>query len=141
MKNSSLVRDYIKRCDARLKGIAVLYSERDWPDVVRESQELVELALKALLRFSDIEVPRIHDVSDILEGNSDRVPESARPHLARMGRISRQLRRDRELAFYGSEDLTPSEFYKEEDAMQARQDAAWVLERVAIACGIDLPGS
>jgi hypothetical protein len=36
---------------------------------------------------------------------------------------SRNLRRDRELAFYGSEDLTPSEFYREKDAARARKAA------------------
>jgi len=29
-------------------------------------------------------------------------------------------RRDRELAFYGAEDLTPSDFHEEADAMLAR---------------------
>ena len=37
-----------------------------WADGVRESQEVVELALKGLLRVSGIEPPRIHDVSEVL---------------------------------------------------------------------------
>ena len=49
-------------------------------------------------------------------------------------RVSRpspdNLRRDRELAFNGSEDLTPSEFYRREHAEAARADASWVVERV-----------
>jgi HEPN domain-containing protein len=134
MKNASLVADYIKRCRARLKGLNTLYDEKAWADVVRESQEVVELALKALLRFSLIEVPRIHDVSDVLEKNVTLLPVSTHANLARMSQISRSLRRDRELAFYGSEDLTPSEFYKEADAQQARQDAGWVVEQVSDAC-------
>jgi len=36
---------------------------------------------------------------------------------------SRTLRRDRELAFYGAEDLTPSGFYTQEDAVSAREIA------------------
>jgi HEPN domain-containing protein len=134
LKNPSLVADYVKRCQARLKAIDALYGEKAWADVVRESQEVVELALKALLRFARIEVPRIHDVGDILRANASIMPAKAQPHLERMGRISHTLRRDRELAFYGSEDLTPSEFYKQEDATQARDDAAWVVSRVAEAC-------
>jgi HEPN domain-containing protein len=35
-------------------------------DVVGESQEIVELALKGLLRSCGIDPPRIHDVSDVL---------------------------------------------------------------------------
>jgi HEPN domain-containing protein len=130
VKNPSLVDDFLKRCQARLKGIETLFAEKSWPDVVRDSQLVVELALKALLRFSQIEVPRIHDVSAVLETNIELLPAGARPHLKKMARISRQLRRDRELAFYGSEDLTPSEFYKREDAEQAKADAAWVLKHV-----------
>lgn len=42
--------------------------------------------------------------------------------------ISRTLRRDRELAFYGSEDLTPQEFYKQTDADQAKESAEWVVQ-------------
>ena len=38
-------------------------------------------------------------------------------------RISRELRRDRELAFYGAEDLTPSGFYSKDDATRARDGA------------------
>jgi hypothetical protein len=43
-----------------------------------------------------------------------------------IAKISRKLRRDRELAFYGTEDLTPSEFYREEDAREALDDARWI---------------
>lgn len=38
--------------------------------------------------------------------------------------MSKELRRDRELAFYGAEDLTPSTFYERADA------ARWVVDRV-----------
>lgn len=134
MKNSALVQDYLKRCKARLKGIEVLHQEQTWADVVRESQEVVELALKALLRFSNVEVPRIHDVGDILEQSKSDLPPGAQSHVVRLAKISRRLRRDRELAFYGSEDLTPSEFYKRDDAEEAKKDAAWVVEQVIAAC-------
>ena len=39
--------------------------------------------------------------------------------LANLIHASKSLRRDRELAFYGSEDLTPSEFYNLSDAEAA----------------------
>lgn len=134
MRNPSLVADYLKRCKARLKSIDALYKEEDWPDVVRESQEVVELAMKALLRHGQVEVPRIHDVGDILEANREALPASVRPYLKKMSQISRSLRRDRELAFYGSEDLTPSEFYKQDDADEARERAGWLVARVLEAC-------
>jgi HEPN domain-containing protein len=130
VKNISLAQDYITRAHKRLKAVEALMKEEAWSDVVRESQEVVELALKSLLRASSIEVPRIHDVSPVLEQNKDRLPKTIQDQLQKMVNISRQLRRDRELAFYGSEDLTPSTFYKKEDASAASKDAHWIVEIV-----------
>jgi HEPN domain-containing protein len=134
LRNSGLVADYLKRCQSRLKAIDTLYTEKDWPDVVRECQEVVELALKALLRSAHVEVPRIHDVSEIIEAQREALASVASADLDRMCKISRTMRRDRELAFYGSEDLTPSEFYKEADAKEAFEQARWVVARVMKGC-------
>jgi len=132
VKNISLARDYIVRAQKRLKAVEVLLKEESWSDVVRESQEVVELALKSLLRACSIEVPRIHDVSPVLEENKERLPKKIQESLSRIVHISRQLRRDRELAFYGSEDLTPSMFYKKEDATQALKSAEWIVNVVIV---------
>ncbi len=133
MQNTSLVTDYLRRCNHRLAAIDVLYERESWPDVVRECQEVVELALKALLRHARVEVPRIHDVSAVLHQERGRIAVGALPHLDRLAEVSRSLRRDRELAFYGSEDLTPSDFYKPADALQAREDAQWLVGVVLAA--------
>lgn len=130
MQNRSLAGDYIKRASHRLAAVDVLYDRESWADVVRESQEIVELALKALLRTALIEVPRIHDVSQILLDQKERFNPTIQKHLERFGEISRSLRRDRELAFYGSEDLTPSDFYTIKDATEAREQARWVVETI-----------
>lgn len=113
MKNESLAKDYLTRCKHRLVAIATLHKQESWADVVRESQEVVELALKGLLRHSGIEVPRIHDVSEIMLENAAQIDMKVRDELEKIAEISRTLRRDRELAFYGSDDLTPSEFKKQ----------------------------
>lgn len=126
MKNKGLAADYIERSGHRLAALEVLLQRRSYADVVCEAQEIVELCLKGLLRTANVEVPRLHDVSDILLSSIERFPSSIRPHVDQLVKISRSLRRDRELAFYGSEDLTPSEFYKEADAKQAFEDAKWV---------------
>lgn len=128
MQNKSLAKDYIERARKRLSALAALQKEEAWADVVRESQEVVELALKALLRHHHIEVPRIHDVSGILENEKSRFSADVQKNLTRYMQISRSLRRDRELAFYGSEDLTPQEFYKKEDALLAEDSAIWVVQ-------------
>ena len=130
---NALVDDYLRRGRGRLRAIEVLLAEESWADVVRESQEVVEIALKALLRFARIDVPRIHDVSPVLDANRERLPSVA-VELDRLISISRRLRRDRELAFYGSEDLTPSQFYRSADAQKAYADAALVHRVVAGGC-------
>ena len=123
MQNRDLARDYLRRSEIRLRALAVLYDAESWADVVRESQEIVELTLKGLLRSCGVSPPRVHDVSDVLLAERERLPRGAAAHLDRMVSVSRRLRRDRELAFYGAEDLTPSGFYTEEDARAARTDA------------------
>jgi hypothetical protein len=47
--------------------------------------------------------------------------------IDRLAEASRELRRDRELAFYGTEDLTPSAFYRRRDAELAREAARLVV--------------
>jgi len=128
--NTQLAWDYIERATARLRAVDVLFEAESWADVVRESQELVELALKALLRSVGIDPPRIHDVSDVLKAEAHRLPEGLREELGTLTRISRDLRRDRELAFNGAEDLIPSGFYSREDGERARTDARRTVELV-----------
>ncbi len=130
MLNPGLAADYVRRAGARLEALEVLYSARSWADVVRESQEIVELALKGLLRASGVEPPRIHDVSEVLLTERGRLPVSIERAVEELARISKELRRDRELAFYGAEDLTPGGFYSEEDAARARAGARRTVELV-----------
>ena len=130
MINDALASDYLKRAGHRLKALQVLMDEESWADVVREAQELVEITLKALLRAARIEVPRVHDVSPLLEQHREMLPSGIRPRIDELVRISRFLRRDRELAFYGSEDLTPTEFYRREDAVTALAYARSVYAEV-----------
>ena len=129
MQNKDLAQDYLKRAEIRLKAVDLLLSYQSYADVVRESQEIVELALKALLRQSGIEPPRIHDVSAILLAEKANIAGNL-TSIDRLAKISKSMRRDRELAFYGSEDLTPSQFYAEEDATSAREDAGFVVAEV-----------
>ena len=133
MHNGRLATDYVRRAALRLHAIDALYDASAWADVVRECQEAVELALKGLLRGARVAPPRVHDVSAVLLQEAEQLPEAAREQVGRMARISRELRRDRELAFYGSEDLVPSEFYGEEDASRARADARFVVETATAA--------
>ena len=130
MRNPDLAHDYVRRAEIRLAALDVLFDAESWADVVRESQEVVELALKGLLRAHGVAPPRVHDVSDVLEAERHRLPDALEPQIAILVGASRQLRRDRELSFYGAEDLTPSGFYQRADAEQARASARHTVETV-----------
>jgi hypothetical protein len=68
--------------------------------------------------------------ADVLRKELARLPADVRPHIAQLAEASRGLRRDRELAFDGAEDLTPSDFYRQTDAISARDAARFVVECV-----------
>ena len=131
MRNLELAHDYVKRSHVRIAALDVLYAGQSWADVVREAQEVVELALKALLRASGVEAPRVHDVAPVLLAERARLPVALAPFVDELAEASRQLRRDRELAFYGAEDLTPGAFYARADADRAFASARRVVDLVA----------
>lgn len=135
MKNRELAGDHLRRARIRLAALDVLFEAESWADVVRESQEVVELTLKGLLRASGIDPPRIHDVSAVLLANRDRMPEGLKREVDWLAEASRQLRRDRELAFYGAADLVPSDFYARGDAVEARETARRTVAVVQPAVG------
>ena len=130
MKNRDLATDYLLRAGHRLAAVELLYQRQAYADVVREAQEAIELALKGLLRRAKVEVPRLHDVGQLLIEQREKLPTSLQLHAEQLAKISKQMRRDRELAFYGTEDLTPSDFYQEEDAKKALEDARWIISLV-----------
>lgn len=127
MKNRSLTKDYIHRAGIRFEALKVLFDKEGYADVVREAQEIVELVSKALLRHVGAEPARVYDVSAQLTEVRSRLAAEHQKDLDALIAVSRELRRDRELAFYGTEDLTPSEFYSKADAELAfsRATSAW----------------
>jgi HEPN domain-containing protein len=130
MRNPELARDHVRRAAVRLRAVPVLHESESWADVVRESQEVVELALKGLLRASGIEPPRVPYVSEVLLAEQARWVSRGRPESPRLAEASRRLRRDRKLAFYGAEELTPSGFYTWADADEALATAREVVATV-----------
>jgi len=127
MTNDSLSRSYLRKAQVRLSVLELLLEKRAYSDVVREAQELVELALKALLRHVGIEPPKWHDVSTILLEHRDRFPGVAEADLERLATASTWLRKERELSLYGDIDFIPTEQYGRDDAARAIEDARFVL--------------
>jgi HEPN domain-containing protein len=126
-----LARSYLAKARARLEALAVLQNHEAHSDVVREAQELVELALKGMLRAVGVEPPKVHDVGPLLVEHSSFFVSDVRGELSRAAAISKRLRRDRELAFYGDVDFIPTEEYTNADSQQAYDDAAWVVRLAA----------
>lgn len=131
MHNVELARDYVRRANVRVRALDVFFEAESWADVVRESQEVVELTLKGLLRAVGVEPPRIHDVSGVLRSERDRLPGGLRADIDELAEASRELRRDRELAFYGAADVSPTEFYSRADAERARAQARRIVALVS----------
>lgn len=98
MTNESLARSYLVKAEKRLKALATLRDEGAHSDVVREAQELVELALKGMLRAVGVEPPKFHDVGGLLVEHGAKFVPAVRERLPRAAEISRRLRRERELA-------------------------------------------
>ena len=125
-----LAADYLKRARARILDAETALSRGDYPEVVRYSQECVELSLKAALRFVGIEYPKVHDVSDVLVENADRFPEWFRRLAGRLAFVSSYLALARGPSMYGDEarGVPPSELFGRDDAERALRDARFVFE-------------
>ena len=119
MSKRKLAKDYLERSKVRLKMLEFLKNEGAYADVVREAQEVVELMLKGLILYYGLDVPKVHDVSRFIEENINVFPEKIKENLPKIKQISRSLRKERELAFYGLSDWIPSEEYTLDDAERA----------------------
>jgi HEPN domain-containing protein len=128
MTNRTLAQSYLLKCKKRLKVLEVLLAEEAYSDVVREAQELVELALKGILRQIGVEPPKQHDVGGLLLEFKDRLPPEAAKQAEKMAAISKWLRKEREFAFYGDVDFIPTEEYTRRDAERALRDARLVTQ-------------
>ncbi|MFQ5710572.1 MAG: HEPN domain-containing protein [Candidatus Geothermarchaeales archaeon] len=96
--------------------------------VVRQSQECVELSLKAALRLVGIEYPKQHEVSAALIENKGLYPSWFAEELINISRISKELVRKRVPSMYGEETLgkPPRSLFSKRDAASALEDARYI---------------
>ena len=66
MRNTSMAKAYIVQALERLKHSKEALATGNYPYVVRQCQEAVELMLKTSLRLVGIEPPKWHDVGPVL---------------------------------------------------------------------------
>jgi HEPN domain-containing protein len=62
MTNITLAQSYLRKATDRLDILNLLLNKGAYSDVMRKAQEIVELALKGMLRAAGIEPPKFHDV-------------------------------------------------------------------------------
>jgi len=72
----------------------------------------------------------VHDVGSFLREHADRFPASLTQQLDRVVSISRRLRQEREISFYGDDEAgaPPEHLYARQDAEEALRDARFILE-------------
>lgn len=129
MTSLSLAQSYVKKAHDRLDILDLLFKKGAYSDVVREAQKIVELCLKGMLRFAGIEPPKVHDVGGLLIEHSDLFGLFSKEEIEKLAAISKRLRKERELAFYGDIDFIPTEEYTSDDAEEAMEGAAFVLKQ------------
>lgn len=127
MTNNDLAQSYFFKAEKRLKILEILFQEEDYSDVMREAQEIVELCLKGMLRYVGIEPPKYHDVGPLIIEHQTRFKDISSEEILRLVEISKELRKERELAFYGDIDFIPTEEYTLENAKEAIEGANFVV--------------
>jgi HEPN domain-containing protein len=91
MTANELARSCLTKASVRLEMLHFLAERQAWSDVVREAQELVELALKGLLRQAGIDPPKWHDVGPVLLEQAALFPADLQAQLQELARISKRL--------------------------------------------------
>ncbi|MEM3893708.1 MAG: HEPN domain-containing protein, partial [Thermofilum sp.] len=75
VKNTEIALSYAKQAKERLHHAREALERGNYPYVVRQCQEAVELMLKAALRLVGVEPPRWRDVGPVLRREAARFPE------------------------------------------------------------------
>jgi hypothetical protein len=132
MTADELARSYFWRVDKRMLALRVLMEAEAYPDVVREAQEIVELALKGMLRGVGVDPPKWHDVGSVLIEHRAKFSAALQLEIDALAEISLRLRRDREAAFYGDIDMIPERIFDRDSAERALAGAQRVIAAIRL---------
>ena len=107
----------------RASELADDLAKGSWNLCVRRSQEVVELALKAVLRFICLDYPKRHDVADLFRDAARQKSLPLDPQaIEAIRRISKDLSEQRGLAFYMEKE------FGRDEALRAVESADTVLQ-------------
>lgn len=127
MTNVTLAQSYLRKTTDRLDILTLLMGKGAYSDVIREAQEIVELALKGMLRAAGIEPSKFHDVGGLLVGHRDKYPEDVACEIGGIAKISKRLRKEGELSCCGNIDFISTEEYLPENAQEAIEGANFIV--------------
>lgn len=137
MTNSELGKSCFVKATKRLKILSTLKEDEAYSDVVSEAQEIVELALKGMLREIGVEPSKWHDVGPLILRYKKKFLEQVSKNTQKLAKISKWLRKEREFAFYGEVDFIPTKEYDLKDAERAISDATFVVETAKLVIKLD----
>jgi len=132
MNSIEMARSYVAEAERRIRVAELMLGEGAYAYCIKQSQEAVELLLKATLRAVGVEPPKWRDAGPVLLRFSERFPEWFRSEIPVLASISRWLSREREPSMYGDEEtgLPPSMLYTEPYAAKAVEAAKSVYSLV-----------
>jgi HEPN domain-containing protein len=112
----------LKEANEYYEDLLSSYRRKSWNIVVRRSQEVVELSLKALLKMMGIEYPKEHDVGEVFAqacrskniGLDEKI-------LEEITEASSKLAKERSPSFY------MEKIFSEAQAKEAREKAEKIL--------------
>lgn len=133
MKTNEMAADYLSRAKWCLKEAEMALSGGNFPIVVRRSQEALELATKAVLRYLAIEYPREHDIGGALTFIEEKLPGYLRGEVSTARRLLTELARVRGPAFYGyeAEGLPASKAFSQEYASEVFREVSRLINLYA----------
>lgn len=113
-----LAAAYFEKFLVRVEVLPEYHKRKSYSDVIRESQEALELFIKALLRTMGVTPSFSHDPGKELAEVKDNIPEAFSPLSGELTRMSKVLRKERELSYYGAKDFIPTQEYSEQEARE-----------------------
>lgn len=122
MTNKERARFLLTEAAENLEELKRAFEGTSWNRVVRRSQEVVELSLKALFKLMNVEYPKVHDVAPVLEKILlQKGIKIGSQTLQEVKIVSKTLAEKRAPAFYGEI------IYDREEAKRAKDGAEKVF--------------
>lgn len=118
MTNAERSKYYFSSAEKEYDAMQKEWESGDWNRVIRKAQEVIEMSLKGVLKYMNIEFPKEHDIGEYFEKILiKRKIDYDKEIMSKIVLASKELTAKRAPAYYGDE------FYSEEEAKAARESA------------------